>query len=117
MLVFEPKKHHLREVLLYFFNGKKSAIESHPLLVEAHGEPDISETTCRDWFRCFNNDDFHVEGQEGQNLLKMQNWRHYSMKIHIKRKENLQNHWKLLHHFHAFKSIGNYSKPKKLGIV
>jgi len=49
--VFEPKKHYLREVLLYFFSVKKSVIELHRLLVEAYGEAALSETTCRNWFR------------------------------------------------------------------
>jgi len=36
--VFEAKKRHLREVLLYFFSVKKFAIESHRLLVENYSE-------------------------------------------------------------------------------
>jgi len=64
MLVFEPKKHHLREVLLYFFDMKKSAVASHRLLVEAYGEAALSETTCRDWFRRFKSGDFDMEDKE-----------------------------------------------------
>jgi len=44
MSVFEPKKHHLREVLLYFFNAKKSAVASHRLHVKAYSEAALSET-------------------------------------------------------------------------
>ena len=29
-----------------------------------------------------------------QKSLKTQNWRHYSMKIHVKRKKSLHYHWK-----------------------
>jgi len=50
MLVFEPKKHHLQEVLLYFFSVKKSAVESLRLLVEAYDEFALSEIMCPDWF-------------------------------------------------------------------
>jgi len=64
MSVFEPKKRHLREVLLYFFSMKKSAVASHRLLVEAYGEAALSETTCRDWFRRFKSGDFDVEDKE-----------------------------------------------------
>jgi len=46
--VFEAKKRHLREVLLYFFNVKKSAVESHQLFIEAYGEAALNETTCYD---------------------------------------------------------------------
>ncbi|KYM99711.1 Pleiotropic regulator 1 [Cyphomyrmex costatus] len=61
---FVPKKEHLREVLLFCFNLKKSAAESHRLLVEAYGEHALSETTCRDWFRKFKNNDFDVNDKK-----------------------------------------------------
>lgn len=67
---FEPKKHHLREILLYFFNIKKSAAESHRLLVEAYGEHVLSETTCRDWFRRFKSGDFDVRDKERPGAVK-----------------------------------------------
>jgi len=62
MSVFKPKKRHLREVLLYFFSVKKSAVESHRLLVEAYDV--LSETMCRDWFRRSKSDDFNVEDKK-----------------------------------------------------
>ena len=37
-LHFEPNKRHLRELLIYLFNLKKSAAEAHRLLVERYGE-------------------------------------------------------------------------------
>jgi len=64
MSFFYTKKHHLREVLLYFFNVKKSAVESHRLLVEAYSETAPDETTCHDWFRRFKGGDFDVEDKE-----------------------------------------------------
>jgi len=39
---------------------KKSAAESHRILVEAYGDNALSETTCRDWFRRFNDDNFDL---------------------------------------------------------
>jgi len=44
MSIFETKRH-LRESLLYFLNGKKSAVESHRLLVETYGEAALNKTT------------------------------------------------------------------------
>ena len=38
MSSFEPNKRYLRELLIYFFNLKKSAAEAHLLLVETYGE-------------------------------------------------------------------------------
>jgi len=40
---FEPNKRHLRELLIYFFNLKKSATVVHRLLVEAYGDAALSE--------------------------------------------------------------------------
>ncbi|KAG5347204.1 NOP58 protein, partial [Acromyrmex charruanus] len=61
---FEPNKRHLRELLTYFFNLKKSAAEAHRLLVEAYGEAALSETSCRKWFQKFKNGEFDVEDKE-----------------------------------------------------
>jgi len=62
MSVFEPRKRHLQEILLYFFSMKKSAIESHRLLVEDYDDTALSKTTRLDWFRRFQR--FHVENKE-----------------------------------------------------
>lgn len=50
MSIYEPNPHHLREVLIYFFNIKKSAAEAHRMLSDAFGEAAMSERTCREWF-------------------------------------------------------------------
>ena len=55
MSSFEPNKRHLRELLIYFFNLKKSAAEAHRLLVEAYGNAVLSERSCREWFQKFKN--------------------------------------------------------------
>jgi len=47
---FQPNKHHLREALFFCFNLKKTAAESHRMLIEAYRELAISETTCKEWF-------------------------------------------------------------------
>jgi len=61
---FEPNKRHLRELLIYFFNLKKSAAEAHRLLIEAYGEAALSERSCREWFQKFKNGDFDIEDKE-----------------------------------------------------
>jgi len=56
-----------------------------------------------------------VEDKEhagGKNWLKMQNWRHYSMKIHLKRKKNLQNHCELLNISMRLKALGMIQKQE-----
>ena len=58
MSSFEPKKAHLRELLICFFNLKKSAAEAHRLFVEAYGEAALSERSCRKWFQKFKESEF-----------------------------------------------------------
>ena len=61
---FVPNKVFLRGVLLRYFNMKKSAAESHRILVEAYGDRALSERTCQKWFARFKSGDFHLEDQE-----------------------------------------------------
>ena len=55
---------HLRELLIYFFNLKKSAAKAHRLLVEAYGDAALSERRCREWFQKFKNGEFDVKDKE-----------------------------------------------------
>ena len=64
MLSFEPNKRHLRELLIYFLNFKKSAAEAHRLLIETYGEAVLSERSCRVWFQKFKNGEFDIEDKE-----------------------------------------------------
>ena len=64
MSSFEPNKRHLRELLIYFFNLKKSAAEAHRLLIEAYGNAALSDRSCREWFQKFKNGEFEVEDKE-----------------------------------------------------
>lgn len=64
MSKFVPSKEYLRGILLHYFIQKKSAAEAHRILVETYGEHALSETTCRDWFRRFKNNDFDLGDKE-----------------------------------------------------
>ena len=89
----------LRGVLLHYFNIKKTAAESHRILVEIYGERALAERTCKKWFARFKSGDFGLKDKErpGQpKKMKMKNWKHYSMKIVAKLKKSLQNVWELL---------------------
>lgn len=61
---YVPTKQHLREVILYFFNTKKSAIETHRLLLETYGDYTSSIKTCEYWFRRFKSGDFETVDKE-----------------------------------------------------
>ncbi|KAG5318939.1 MOS1T transposase, partial [Pseudoatta argentina] len=43
---------------------KKSAAEAHRILVQTYDDNALSDTTCRDWFRRFKNNDFELEDKE-----------------------------------------------------
>ncbi|KAG5318537.1 MOS1T transposase, partial [Pseudoatta argentina] len=64
MSIFVPHKVYLRGILLHYFIQKKSAAEAHRILVQTYGDNALSDTTCRDWFRRFKNNDFELEDQE-----------------------------------------------------
>ena len=58
---FVPNNRHSREVLISFFHSKKTAAEAHRELQEVYGDAALSGTTCRDWFRRFEDGDFDVD--------------------------------------------------------
>ncbi|KAG5317326.1 MOS1T transposase, partial [Pseudoatta argentina] len=64
MSIFVPNKVYLRGILLHYFIKKKSAAEAHRILVQTYGDNALSDTTCRDWFRRFKNNDFQLEDKE-----------------------------------------------------
>ena len=43
---------------------KKSAAESHRILVQTYGDKALSDTTCRDWFKRFKNNDFELDDKD-----------------------------------------------------
>ena len=56
-------KNYLRKVLLFFFNTKPTAAESHRMLIEAYGDHTLLEKACRNWFERFKSGDFLCERQ------------------------------------------------------
>ena len=70
MSSFKPNKRHFRELLIYFFNVKKSAAEAHRLLIERYGEAALSERSCREWFQNFKNIRFRSFTINAQFLIK-----------------------------------------------
>ena len=64
MSSFVPEKVFLRGVLLYYFNMKKAAAESHLFSVEVYGEHALAERMSQKWFARFKNGDFGLEDEE-----------------------------------------------------
>ena len=73
---FVSNNRYLREVLIFFFYSKKTAAKAHREILKVYGDAALSETTCRDWFRCFKDGDFDVDDhpREGQKPSKTLNW-------------------------------------------
>ena len=67
---FVPEKVFLRGVLLHYLNMKKTAAESHRILVEVYGEHALAELTCQKWFARFKSGDFGLEDEERLGHLK-----------------------------------------------
>jgi len=67
---FVLTKQHLREVLIFCFNWKKSAAEAYRMLVEVYGDTAPTDKSCRKWFRRFKDGDFSVEDKELEALLE-----------------------------------------------
>ena len=61
---FVPQNDDLRKALILCFHLKKSAAESHRMLVEAYGDHALSEATCKRWFQRFRDNDFNVRNEE-----------------------------------------------------
>ena len=88
MSTFVLNKPYLRGILLHYFIQNKSATETHRILVETCGDNALSDTTCRDWFRRFKNNDLKLEDKERSGApknVKTKNWRKYSMKTDLRR--------------------------------
>ena len=61
---FVPTNYDLRTSLLFCYQLKKTAAESHRMLVEAYGEHALGETQCKEWFRKFRSGNFDVRNEE-----------------------------------------------------
>ena len=71
MSSFEPNKRHLRKLLIYFFDLKKSAAEAYRLFVETYDEAALSERSCRAWFQQFKKGEFDIKDKERSGWSKV----------------------------------------------
>jgi len=70
MSTFVPKKQHLREVMLHYYLLKKSAAETCRILSNIYGNHAPSNTTCKEWFRRFQSDNFDVSDKDREGAPK-----------------------------------------------
>ena len=69
-----PKKEHLREVLLFMFKWKKTAVDSHKMIAEVYGEDAITVRACQKWFKRFREGDFDLSNKDRGRPSKKKNF-------------------------------------------
>ena len=61
---FVPGNYDLRTTLIFCYHLKKTAAESHQMLVEAYGEHGLGKSQCFEWFKKFRSGNFDVRNEE-----------------------------------------------------
>ena len=64
MSSFVPTNCDLRTALVFCYHLKKTAAESHLMLVEAYGEHALGKTQCCEWFKKFKSGNFDVRNED-----------------------------------------------------
>jgi len=59
-----PTNYDLRTALVFYYHLKKTAAESHRMLVEAYGQHALGKSQCYEWFNRFKSGDFDVRSEE-----------------------------------------------------
>ena len=61
---FVAGNYELRTALIFCYRLKKTAAESHRMLVEAYGEHAVGKSQCFEWFKKFRSGNFDVRNEE-----------------------------------------------------
>ena len=111
MSVYELNSH-LREVLIFCFNMKKSAAEAHRMLSNTYGEVLVKERVVSGFnaSRTVLLTSKTGIAVEERRFSKMQNWRHYLSKTRVKIKKNWHDHWEWLKQPFQNKAMGMIQK-------
>ena len=123
MSIYEPNSRYLREILIFCFNMKKSAVEAHRMLSNTYGEAAISERSVMSGFNASRTVILTSKtGIAVEERRFSKNWRHYLrvtwVKTRVKIKKNWHDHWEWLNkHFKMPQSHWNVSEARKLGAV
>jgi len=84
---FVPGNYDLRTALI-FLPLKKTAAESHRMLVEANGEHALGKSQCFEWFKKFKSGDFDVRNEERGKPFEEANCKHCWMRMTLKLNNN-----------------------------
>ena len=64
MSSFVPTNYNLRTALVFCYHLKKTAAESHRMLVKAYDEHALGKTQCFEWFKKFKSGNFDVRNED-----------------------------------------------------
>lgn len=64
MSIFVPSNYDSPTALIFCYHLKKTAAESHRMLVEAYGDNALGKSQCFEWFKKFKSGDFDVRNEE-----------------------------------------------------
>jgi len=78
---FVPGNYDLRTALIFCYHLKKTAAESHRMLVEAYGEHALGKSQCFEWFKKFKSDVRNEERGKPPKSLKTTNCKHCWMRM------------------------------------
>ena len=71
---FVPTNYDLRTALVFCYHLKKTAAESHRMLVEAYGEHALGKIQCFEWFKKFKSGNFDVRNEDRGKAAKKCVW-------------------------------------------
>ena len=75
MSSFVPTNYDLRTAVVFCYHSKKTAAESHRMLVEAYGEHALDKIQCFEWFEKFKSGNFDVRNEDrGKPTKKFEDW-------------------------------------------
>ena len=75
MSSFVPTNYDLWTTLVFCYYLKKTAAESHRMLVEAYGEHALGKTQCFEWFKKFKSGNFDMRNEDrGKLPKKLKDW-------------------------------------------
>ena len=75
MSSFVPTNYDLRTALVFCYYWKKTAAESHRMIVEAYGEHALGKTQCFECFKKFKTGKFDVRNEDrGKPPKKFEDW-------------------------------------------
>ena len=75
MSSFVLTNYELSTALVFCYHLKKTAAESHRMLIEAYGEHALGTTQCFEWFKKFKSSNFDVRKEDrGKPPKKVEDW-------------------------------------------